>query len=609
MAVTDDAIRPGARFAGRYELRRLLARGGMAEVWEGHDGILSRPVAVKVLPMHLAVDRSFVERFHREAVIAARLGHANVVATYDTGVDHGTAYIVMELVRGQTLRDLLTTTGALDPILAVGIAVQIADALAHAHRAGLVHRDIKPANVLLVDDESGPPRVKVADFGIAKTTVAGEDLTRTGSVLGTPKYLSPEQVRGDHDPDARSDLYALGIVIFEMLAGKAPLVGATEMATALAHLNDVPPPPSRLRGGIPPELDRLVGDLLAKDPGGRPPTAVAARQALELVQRQLAAGRGPGRPPPPGPATPPASRATPAPRDEKAGPRPDQRRPPALSGPVGTGGWTSDADRVRRPPRGHRSGGPPVRTGPRPEDVYRADRPRSAAEPTPPAGSTVVAQVGGRQRSEPGRPEPSRGPAPALRRRRRRGPGVVVALLVVAAAGVGAVLVHGNGSPRRSGAHPPPANPLPTYDASGASVWMDNPRPPDNPGEAGRVIDHNPSTVWSTDLYPSGRGNPATFNSLYDGIGLLIELPRAETLSRLDVTSTTSSWAASTYVSTTAVPSGGSLSDWGRATAARAGLRGDASFSLGGRKGRWILLWLTNIGPSGQASVSEVTVR
>ena len=199
-----------ASFGGRYRLVRYIAKGGMAEVWEGYDAVLSRPVAVKILFEHLASDKMVLERFRREAITAARLGHPGVIATYDTGVDHGTAWIVMELVRGRTLRHLMTERGPLDPILAVRLAGQITDALAHAHKAGLVHRDVKPANVLLCDDEGPVPRAKVTDFGIAKATESlGLDLTKTGIVLGTPKYLSPEQVEGI-EPDARADLYSLG---------------------------------------------------------------------------------------------------------------------------------------------------------------------------------------------------------------------------------------------------------------------------------------------------------------------------------------------------------------------------------------------------------------
>jgi len=261
----------------------MIARGGMAEVWEAHDEVLSRPVAVKVLQAHLSTDGVFLERFRREAVTAARLAHPCVVATYDTGVDAGTPYIVMELVRGETLRQRLSSRGALEPATAFFIARQVADALSAAHKAGLVHRDIKPANILLVDDGWGGLRVKVTDFGIAKASQGlGADLTRTGTVLGTPKYLSPEQIRGI-EPDARADLYSLGVVLFEMLTGEPPYTGATDMATALAHLNDHVPKLSTRTKGLPPAVERLNDDLLAKEPVDRVPSAPALLQRIDSL--------------------------------------------------------------------------------------------------------------------------------------------------------------------------------------------------------------------------------------------------------------------------------------------------------------------------------------
>ena len=258
----------------------------MAAVWEGHDEILARAVAVKILHPHLAGDQSFLERFKYEAVSAARLSHPNVVATYDAGMaGNGTAFIVMELVRGETLRQCLIDRGPMPPRMAAGIGGQIADALAHAHAAGLVHRDIKPGNVLLDRREGGDlPRVKVTDFGIAKAAEGlGMDLTRTGTVLGTPRYLSPEQIEG-YEPDARADLYALGVVLFEMLTGQPPFVGPTDMSTAVQHLNVTPPDVRSLRPDTPAALSDTVRDLLAKRPADRPQSAVAVRRALAGIE-------------------------------------------------------------------------------------------------------------------------------------------------------------------------------------------------------------------------------------------------------------------------------------------------------------------------------------
>src|SRR5438105_12794168 len=196
----------------------------MAEVWEGRDEILDRPVAVKVLHPRLAGNAEFQERFRLEAVSAARLSHPNVVSTYDAGIDNDVAYIVMELVPGRTVRELLRDEGPLSPAQAIAIAGAVADALDYAHRAGIVHRDVKPANILVTEDG----RVKVADFGIAKAA-SDADLTQAGTMLGTAKYLPPEQVEG-RTQDRRSDVYGLGVVLYEMLCGRPPFTGDSHMA-------------------------------------------------------------------------------------------------------------------------------------------------------------------------------------------------------------------------------------------------------------------------------------------------------------------------------------------------------------------------------------------
>ncbi|MGH9150866.1 MAG: protein kinase domain-containing protein, partial [Acidimicrobiales bacterium] len=275
--------------AGRYRAVRLVARGGMAEVWEGYDDVLARPVAIKVLHPHLAADEAFVERFRREAIAAARLAHPSIVATFDTGTDGEVTFIVMELVRGRTLRDAIREAGTLPAAVAVPIGAEVAAALEHAHQAGLVHRDVKPANILLSEHEGDTApllRVKVADFGIAKLAVppdtAGADLTQTGAVVGTARYLSPEQVEGQA-PDARSDVYALGVVLYEMLCGRPPFQADTELATAVLHVREAPPAMGRHGGPVPAELEAVVLQALAKDPAARFQSATALRRALLSV--------------------------------------------------------------------------------------------------------------------------------------------------------------------------------------------------------------------------------------------------------------------------------------------------------------------------------------
>ncbi len=254
------------RLDGRYEVGRLLARGGMATVYEALDTRLDRPVAVKVMHPALAADAEFVARFIREARSAARLSHPNVVAVYDQGSDADTVFLAMELVPGATLRDLLRHHGRLPPHEALPIFEQILAALASAHKAGLVHRDVKPENVLITEDG----RVKVADFGLARPVASSMTSgATTGVVIGTVSYLSPEQVERSV-ADARSDVYSAGIVLYEMLTGEKPYGGATPMEVAYQHVHGRVPPPSRLVPDLPEDLDTIVGRATARDPDLRP---------------------------------------------------------------------------------------------------------------------------------------------------------------------------------------------------------------------------------------------------------------------------------------------------------------------------------------------------
>jgi serine/threonine-protein kinase len=273
---------PGAVLTGRYRLDRILAKGGMATVWAGHDLVLTRSVAVKVAHPHLAADPGFRERFRREAVAAARLTHPGIVATFDAGTDGETAFIVMELIAGITLGHRIDS-GPIPEAEAVTIATQTAEALDAAHRAGVIHRDIKPGNLLLLPDPTtGDPIVKVADFGVARAqeatdgSAADQSLTREGVIVGTARYLAPEQVKAE-PVDARADLYSLGVVLYEMLAGRPPFMRDTDLATALAHVQDPPPP---IEQPVSSDLAKLLGSLLSKDPDGRPDTATEVAAAL-----------------------------------------------------------------------------------------------------------------------------------------------------------------------------------------------------------------------------------------------------------------------------------------------------------------------------------------
>jgi len=259
---------------GRYRVVNRIGSGGMADVWCADDTQLGRKVALKLLHPRFARDEEFVERFRREASSAAGLQHPNVVGVFDRGEWDGTYYIAMEYLPGRSLKQLVHDHGALDPALAVSLVVQILKAARFAHRRGIVHRDIKPHNVI-VDDEG---RAKVTDFGIARA--GASDMTETGSIMGTAQYLSPEQAQG-HPVDARSDLYSIGVVLYELLTGHVPFTGESPVTIALKHVSEDPVPPAQLNPDVPPALDAVVMHALEKDPARRFQDADAFAAALQ----------------------------------------------------------------------------------------------------------------------------------------------------------------------------------------------------------------------------------------------------------------------------------------------------------------------------------------
>lgn len=377
---------------GRYEVGGRIAVGGMATVYRAVDTRLDRMLALKVMHPSLAADPGFVDRFIREAKAVARLDHPNVVGVFDQGTDGTYVFLAMELVPGCTLRDVLRERGALQPRAALDILEPVLAALGAAHRSGLVHRDVKPENVLIGDDG----RVKVADFGLVRAVDTNTTSTSAGAVLGTVSYLAPEQI--EHGTvNARTDVYACGVLLYEMLTGARPHEGGTPMQVIYKHLNDDVSPPSKTFHGLAPEMDALVAAASARVPEQRPLDAIELLALLQATRRALTDAQLD--------ATPPAARP---------------------SSP-GTGGRTEEhTTRLSRPaaPVGPRiaaalpaSGGDPVNRTSRmqlpPELAHRRAEP--AAYPVPP-------------------PPPRRGPGGLSGLRARRG---LVALLAVVALAVG----------------------------------------------------------------------------------------------------------------------------------------------------------------------------
>jgi eukaryotic-like serine/threonine-protein kinase len=279
MAVSDTLI--NTLFDGRYRIVRKLGTGGMANVYLAEDEVLGRRVAIKILDDRHAGDDQFIERFRREAKNAASLSHPNIVSIYDRGEAEGTYYIAMEYLDGRSLKELIVARGPAPIHVAVDYARQILAAIRFAHRHGIVHRDIKPHNVLV----DGEGRLKVTDFGIARAGTS--QMTEAGSIIGTAQYLSPEQAKGA-PVDQTSDLYSVGVVLYELLTGAVPFSGDTPVEIAMKHLSSVPEPPSSKRAEIPRDLDLVVLRALAKDPSERYHSAEEMDADLKRISRGVA---------------------------------------------------------------------------------------------------------------------------------------------------------------------------------------------------------------------------------------------------------------------------------------------------------------------------------
>jgi eukaryotic-like serine/threonine-protein kinase len=275
----------GTTIAGRYELEEVVGHGGMSSVFKAHDSLLERNVALKVLHEQYNEDEDFVERFKREARSVAQLQHPNIVTVIDRGEEDGRQYIVFEYIDGENLKEFTVRKGRLEVREALEIAIEVAQALAFAHEHGLVHRDVKPQNVLL----NGDGRAKVTDFGIARSLDVDTGMTETGTVMGTSNYIAPEQASGQ-GVDAQTDVYSLGVVLYELLAGDVPFLGESFVAVALKHVHEAPPNLLDVRGDVPPRIAAATDRALEKDPAQRFPTMDAFASELQACLAELDGG-------------------------------------------------------------------------------------------------------------------------------------------------------------------------------------------------------------------------------------------------------------------------------------------------------------------------------
>lgn len=590
--------------AGRYELHHRLGRGGAGTVWRGHDRALDRPVAVKLLHEDLAGDAAAGTRFRTEATAAAKLTHPNAVLVYDLGRDLDETYLVMELVEGVNLGDVLDD-GPLAPGLAAAVAAQVAGALGTAHRAGIVHRDVKPGNVLVTTEGTA----KLADFGIARALGAVTSrLTRTGTVLGTARYLAPEQLRDD-PIDARADVYALGLVLHESLTGRPPFGEGSAVEVAARRLTTSLPPVGELARGVPPDLEELIEWATRVDPRERPAdgtelaaalrpfvpreaaTAMAARVArvpqrntTPVASDRIAPIEVPDRPPPPAPdgrdeRTSTARRASaadhaPADDDPPAGATralpvtdPGARRP-AETTSTAAGGASRDATSVLGAPNGS--------TG---EDAVA-----EASDEAP----TVA---GG----------PSNG------RRWVLGAVAAVAVLLVV---IGLSATNGGPDDREDAGQPTADQGDDDTEAEVLELAGAGDHDPlgdqvEHGDAAGRAIDGDAETYWPTETYRAGLEGVGK-----SGVGLWIELAEPAELDRVEVELSEADGSLELWASADGPPASDQVpEDWG--TRLGGGQVPDARMQfpqLPDGEVRTVLLWFTELPAGGRAEVRQVRV-
>lgn len=528
-----SAPQPSTIIADRYRLDSLRAHGGMADVWKATDLQLTRPVAVKLLKPHLAAESTLAERFRREAIAAANLNHDNIVTVYDAIEDNGRQAVIMEFVDGESLRERLDREKTLSIKTVLSIGYWVCLALDAAHKQGLIHRDVKPGNILI----DGKKKVMLTDFGIAKVLDGEEDLTSENIMMGTAKYLSPEQVRGD-SLDARADLYSLGLVLYECLAGKVPFVGKNDTDTALARLHRDATDIAQHRPDIDPESARLITRLIAREPKDRYGDAAQAAAALRRIieTRKSSTPTGTKRP---------------------------------------TGDRTPTPGKVIRP-KGHT----PTGITRQPADTVSKEnnRGQQGSRPTASARSTAKNQA-----KTPFKPTPI------------MLIGVMAVLLIA-----GVIFAQFNKSDSTSAVPVTTTSiavttPVVTGPVQITGIKSFDPQGDDqteNDNEASNVTDGDATTAWSTTCYKS-----PTFGSK-SGVGLVMQL-NGVALAQLQADVQGDSWKAKVYTSNSA---GNDLESWGSPIwegSAEGGPTITASFAT---PAQFALVYLTQIGQSGFCS-------
>lgn len=528
-----SAPQPSTIIADRYRLDSLRAHGGMADVWKATDLQLTRPVAVKLLKPHLAAESTLAERFRREAIAAANLNHDNIVTVYDAIEDNGRQAVIMEFVDGESLRERLDREKTLSIRTVLSIGYWVCLALDAAHKQGLIHRDVKPGNILIDINK----KVMLTDFGIAKVLDGEEDLTSENIMMGTAKYLSPEQVRGD-SLDARADLYSLGLVMYECLAGKVPFIGKNDTDTALARLHRDATDIAQHRPDIDPDAARLITRLIAREPNDRYGDAAQAAAALRRIIETRKS-------------------STPA----------GTKRP--------TGDRTPTPGKVIRP-KGHT----PAGITRQPDDAVSKNDQRGQQGSRPASSTRSTAK---NQAKAPFKPTPVMLIG-------------VMAILLIA----GVIFAQFNKSDSTSAVPATTTSiavttPVVTGPVQITGIKSFDPQGDDqteNDNEASYVTDGDATTAWSTTCYKS-----PTFGSK-SGVGLVMQLNGAA-LAQLQADVQGDSWKAKVYTSNSA---GNDLESWGSPIwegSAEGGPTITASFA---DPAQFALVYLTQIGRSGFCS-------